>query len=472
MTGKGTFAVVFDVLDHDVETLVRALTRSRHLLLVADARSPRVEELQRDVDADLIVASHRLIDSGAGLRHSDFDLASQVAAAHSRVPLEAIVYATDALIDLGWYEVALANVPRGRLLKGALASSNELLDDLHSFADWGPTVMALWGDAAISDFAIKSRPSVGLPNWLDVPQVTPTISEWRTELSTVLDGRGLAIGDLLTETKQAVAHTEGMTFALVSDRQQESNLSRALPDGVTGRVLLGTPSDSWIAELVGRGGLVAVDSLTQSLADFEPARREPTPSTSAIVNDMDVLGELLDRMIYRGGPDSLIVAAQNEMLAKAIEGTRTLFADLGFMAAHRVPMGDLDPGHLRDDVVSIGPRARRAARAAAEASPDFRTFVFRLTEPGLISSAVVGLVPNMDGPHPASLRTTRSPLDLGLRLAPPLLPMPNTPAEQHPPALEVFDPKSWVGRLSWGTRSRLALPWRWGLLPRAMKGRW
>jgi hypothetical protein len=31
---------------------------------------------------------------------------------------------------------------------------------------------------------------------------------------------------------------------------------------------------------------------------------------------------------------------------------------------------------------------------------------------------------------------------------------------------------AWARRATWGDRLRLALPWRFGLLERAMKGRW
>lgn len=472
MAEAGRFAVVFDVLDQDVETLIRALARSRDVLLVSDVRSPRVEALQALTGADLIVASHRLIDSGHGLRHSDFDLAARMAASHARSPLDAIVYASDAILDLGWYEPALADLPRGRLLRGLLMSSEETLADTRTFVDLGPTSVALWGDAATSDFVVACRPEIGALGWVDVPSLTAPLSEWRSELATVLDGRGLTTAALLAEAEQASAHTDGLLFVVVSDVSQGEALQATLPGHLAERVLAGTPGDPWIARVIGEEGLVPVDAMADLFDDFQPVRRETPGSTVMVSGEMDELGETIDRLIAGGSTEVLVAAARSENLAHSMLGKRLLNADLGFMAAHRAPMGDLDPGKIRNDVVAIGPRARRAARLAVDSSPDFRTLVFRLTEPSLTTSAVVGLVPNMDGPHPGSLRTTRSPVDLGLRLTPSLLPLPNVPAEPHPPAPEVFDAKSWVGHLGWGTRSRLALPWRWNLLPRAMKGRW
>lgn len=472
MTEPGHFAVVFDVLDRDVETLVRGVARSRRVLLVSDARSPKVESLQREVGAGLLVASHRLIDSGHGLRHSDFDLAAQIAGVHARNPLEAIIYASDAIVDFAWFEAALLDVPRGRLLKGRLAYSDQILGDSHLFAESGPTVVALWGDAATSDFTMTCRPSVGLLSWVGVTQMTPTVSEWTADMATVLDGQGLAIGDLVTETIEISSQTDGVIFILVSDAGQGVALHASLSEAVAGRLLVGTPADSWLSGIIGEEGLASVDSIADRLVGFEPVRRETPDAEVAIVDDMDELGEILDRMNATDSTEVLVAAARSQSLADAMVDKRVLSADLGFMAAHRVPMGDLDPSRIRDDVVSIGPRARRVARLAADASPDFHTLVFRLSEPSLTTSAIIGLVPDMDGPHPGALRTTRSPLDLGLRLTPPLLPLPNVPAEPHPPPPEVFDPKSWVGRLGWSTRTRLALPWRWNLLPRAMRDRW
>lgn len=467
----GRLALVFDTLDSDVETVARAAAHAHDLVLVSDARSPRVERLQAELGASLLVAAHRMVDSGLGLRHSDVELAGHLARAHAKDPLEAIVYAGDSIVDLGWHEPVLRAVPKGRLLNGMLASSRKILGSTTDFVAFGPTVVALAGDAATAEFVVSCNPTAEVPRWLPLEQVTVREPGRVERQGKVVDVRGLDPGETVAKLIEAAESNAGLIAAIGSSAEQGVAIQALAPQSVAGRVIYCDSSDWWMSELM---DVAEIDREEPLFAGAIPGPRALPDMRIAAGDDMEGLGALLDELMTEGSDEAVVVTADDDM-ARDFAGTRSLLADLGFIASRRDPMGDLDPGRIRDDVILIGARARHAAQQAARMSTDLRALIHRLTEPSLVTSAVVGLVPGDESVETLHLRTTREPSDLGLRITPALLPVPNAPAQPHPPhplPPEVIDPKTWVSQLKWGTRSRLALPWRWGLLSRAMKGRW
>ena len=453
-------AFVFDRLGVTVERLVRAAATDGEVVLVSDGRSPRVEGLAEELDAELFVAEHRMVDVGDGWQTSDVILASRLAASHASRPLDAVVYATDALVDFAWHEPALGAVPKGRALVGILAKLGEIWEDSGRFADLGHRAVALAGDAATADFvfAIPSRLNGDLlPASVDVSALFEAKGDF-----LALDVRGLVGGEAAAAVAARADAAPGMVLAVGSDLHQGRALQRLLPPPLAGRVIFAREDDPWCRELI-----TASAETAELFAAIPDVRTAPSPVVFR-GDDLTELRDLLADLHVEQSPAAVAVAGDGVWESPF---GRTPLADLGFVAAPAGPLGDLDPSRIRDDVVVIGPRARPVALDAIGVCDDLRALVYRMTEPALISSAVVSLVPGDPGATPLGLRTRRSPYDLGSRLYPALLPIPNAPAEEAAAASD-FDPVEWVGSKTWATRWRLALPFRWGLLSRAMRGRW
>lgn len=466
------FAVVFDHMSGAVERLVRVLGDRADLVFVADARTRQVEAFASQLGAELLVAEHRMVDLGKGLTFSDVALASRLASQ----PLDAILYATDALVDFAWHEPALASVPKGRVATGLLGRLGAVVEDTAAFAALGHRALSLAGDAATADFVVTGS-TVLHQELLPTDFVIPTRATRGAGGSLhVLDVTALSAGETPITVADWAARREGTLVVVGTDLSQGTALQTVFPADLTGRVLFASSDDPWCRELVASADTVEVAGVSDSgeelsgLFESVPPTR---PMPERLATDTSDLRELADLLTTLQAEDSeaAVIVAGDEMTDSVFSGTRALHADLGFVAAPTDPMGDLDPGRIRDDVVLIGPRARPAVVEAIRRSDHLRTLIYRLCEPSLISSAVVGLVPGDPVPEPLALRTTRVPDDLGLRLWPPLAPMPNASAE---PVFEAapFDPVNWIGSKNWGTRWRLALPWRWGLLSKAMRGRW
>ncbi len=465
-------ALVFDQLGEAVERLIRALAGGADLTLVSDVRTPQVDALVEELGVELLVAEHRMVDLGEGLTHSDPVLASRLASQ----PLDAILYATDALVDFAWYEPTLASIPRGRVTTGLLARLGAILDDSASFARLGRRALALAGDAATSDFVVAGSSPLHqelISEKFRLPARKPRDGDGSLH---ILDVTALSKGEAPAAVANWATRREGILVAVGAESSQGVTLQAALPADLAGRVLFATVDGAWCRELLASADTVEVAGSSDtgreliSLLGATPYRRAEPERLTVGTTDLGQLIDVLTTLQSEGSPAAVIVAG-DEMAGALFSGTRALHADLGFVAAPTDPMGDLDPGRIRDDTVLIGPRARLAVIEAARHSDTLRTLVYRLTEPSLVSSAVVGLVPGESVSEPLALRTARIPHDLGLRVWPSLLPMPNVSAE---PIFDdaPFDAIAWLGSKTWKTRWRLALPWRWGLLSKAMRGRW
>lgn len=477
-------AIVFDALGDAAAALARTAAGSGRVVLVSDGRSPRVEALSKELHADLLVADHRMMDTGEGLVHSDIDLAARLARVHSETPLDAIIYATDALMDLSWYEPGLRSVSRGRALTGLLQRTSLVLNNPARFALLGHRAQALAGDAAISDFVVGFGYRSALSQMLIPEMLEVAIREPRPGVGSLhaLDVVALDEGETVHVVTEWGLSRPGSLLVVGSDDSQGRALQAQIPADLAGRVVYGG-SDQWwtqellkatdsieIAPLDGHAGTHVSSATSPFDADALPAVRSFPDSEAVSASYPSKLASTLRELLAEGS-QAAVIATEDDSLAESFKDSRSLLADLAFVAAPTDPMGDLDPYRIRDDVVLIGPRAHHVAGRAAMLAKDLRSLIWWLTEPSLVSSAVIALVPGPPSSRPLAIRTTRSPSDLGSRLSPALLPMPNVRAEPHPEP-PAFDPKLWIGQKRWSTRWRLALPWRWGLLPRAMRGRW
>jgi len=474
-------AVVFDVLGEDVRRLVRSAATSGEVVLVSDVRTPRVEQLERELNGILLVANHRMVDSGKGPRLSDIDLAARLTARHLETPLDSIVYATDALTDLSWHEPVLSHVPKGRALTGLLRRVPSPNDDSAGFPDSVVRAIALAGDATLSDFVVGVGSSPILhphlsPHLLASPGRTAKEGEGSFHTLDVMD---LDMDATIEVVSNWALGREGILLVVGTDLSFGGALQSLLPTELAERVIYGLESDPWVEELIGVADSIEVSQAPDRGAEVEylscpswdevPAVRHGPQVLLVTGDNPGKLMSVLERL-RASGSNEAVVAVRKEAYASLFVGTRAPLADLAFVAASSSPMGDLDPRSLRDDAVLIGVRARSAAIGAALQADSLRSLVFRLAEASLVSSAVIGLVPGESSDEPLTLRISRSPHDTGSRILPSLLAIRDASTAPPDSGAESIDSRAMVDRWKWGTRPRHMLRRSRRFLSRLMRG--
>ncbi len=508
----------------DVEWLIG---QPAEAVVFLDEDGPGAEAARR-VGLPVHLSPMRSVDLPTeGRVSADHAQAVIMAEEHRRRPFDYVLYASDQTTDYSWFVPELADLPRGVALgEGTVAHLRHLLDDPAWAGRWARAAWATAGFVAGADFAVGwgdlpeygFRPAPAPPVvTLDGPVSTSPPPEQAPQLLVVVatgeEPSGLV--ELLGAVEARVPiDAETTVVVIVPDRpvgggQTADLVGLGCPEHLRLATIVVPPGEDGVAAsfLASADLIVAARAVDASLG----AVRDRAATTPVVVLEAldhvdppplvspQVLGGLGERRLVPadGSPTETLGLLEQvddgEFLilhqqAAAAEATRLLVAprlpgvDLVVLGRPHPVTGaalldEVSPGLLAVRRSHLPALARRLERATSLWEVIVWCLGLSMVErsrltvlPGLRTREYRRL-PSPDVPGVAPWLPARG-----------LLPRPNL-VEIHaghgstgpvdPPApAPVPGIREWAKSHRWSDRVRLALPWRFGLLARAMKDRW
>lgn len=505
------------------------LTGDHAVFLAVDEDGPGVQRM-RDLGAQVHVSGKRsMADADGTPMTADQVAARWMAGRHRTGPLDCIVYDCEVPTDYAWFEASLDEVPRGVALGGGPCRDlRAVWDDPDLFDRYGRMIWAAAGLVATADFLLSDAAAEAygfrgtLPSRLRVTPAAlmeqPTIparpglvtvvatTEGPTDLASIV-GKVVETVPIGTETTIAVVHRD---LPVAGTRTRDLVL-RSVASGLRTAVIA-VPvdaDDATAAEFVDTADVLVLARPTDAVipAVVEAMRRRPwemiggkpsTFDTPVFPQGLPTVSNRMNGLLLNAeGPPSGLAdalesledvdadvavvhdAAGAKTAARLVTVRSVEHADVVVIGGRSPIFGHIDPKLVSPHVVAFGRpiwgSVARLARQVDSLADVIRsvTSLEHVEDVRLLAMPSVG-----DGlldvsPVP---ERGRSPVVAGTGI----LPRPRhvsivreqvmrPPVESGSDDLSV---KRWAEHHRWSDRVRLALPWRWGLLPRSMRGRW
>lgn len=461
----------------------------------ADARMETAEELQ----------ARRLLDL------------------HLDQPFDALVYASDRLTDWAWHQPRLGPIPRGIAIgPGPIRDTRLVTADAALFQALGRELWAATGPIATADFLISDvavaeygLAAEALPPVYALNEIPPApagagtsslaaivaLSESPAGLATIVT-RALDKLGTTDETVLAVIHPD-----IATPVESTRDVIRAgLPESIVRRIRFAEPSSDGIAEglLVQADGVVAArgcDLAVRGVAEVASkvgamvlsGRPEPMPRLAEAPDKavhpparlVPVDGPLTDLIplideLSGEAPGVILHSRQAATVATRVWRMPGSVARGLTMVCDSGPyLGDPDPARPAFNLLGFDmeswPSIRRLighvdtlhqlVEAAASLAHAGRVNLTALPVAGSGQARLGSRTP----PLPAWLT------DTGMLPAPNLAGLSEADFTRPESPVALSEPgsiKHWAETHGFRDRIRLALPWKWGLLNRAMKNRW
>ncbi|MBT8216535.1 MAG: hypothetical protein HKN74_14385 [Acidimicrobiia bacterium] len=463
--------------------------------LFADARLETAEELQ----------ARRLLDL------------------HLDRPFDALLYASDRATDWAWHQPRLGPIPRGIAVgPGAIRDARLVTADPALFHALGRELWATTGPIAGADFLVSDVGVAeygldpdGLPPVYSVNDLPSTpagpgagtlaaivaFSESPAGLATIVS-RALEQTETTDDTVLAVIHPDVATPV----ESTRDIIRSGVPADVLGRIRFAEPSSDGIAEglLVQADTIVAArgsDLAVRAVADIagKVGAVVLSGSASPIAPLVEIPGKVVHppaRLVPVDGPLADLVPLIDELageapgvilhsrqadrtaqrvwrMAGSVASGLTLVCDAGPY------LGDPDPARPAFNLLGFDMATWPSIRRLISHVDTLHQLVesaASLVHAGrvnLTALPVAGAGHGRLGPRTPPLPGWLT--DGGMLPAPNLAGLseaeftrPESPVAQSEPGTV----KHWAETHGFGDRVRLALPWKWGLLNRAMKNRW
>jgi hypothetical protein len=442
---------------------------------------------------------------------------------HVDEPFHAVIYDSSRPVDWAWHQPQLGDIPRGVALgAGAVRDLRLVTADPGLFATHGRRLWAATGSIASADFLVgEVTPST---HGLDDSRLPPIYRLGEVSVSAAADHPvDLAVVVALSEdpagfaalvprAAAAVPAGDDTVFAVVHPdipSQLESTrdmiLSGLTPD-LRSRVRLAEPSsdgvaDGWLAQadvvVAARASDMAVRAVADAAAKIGgvtllEAEPDPPPLTAEALQKRHHHPPRLVPM--EGSREDIIThvnAIQSEAPAvilyapEAADLAQRLWRVPGLSAAGLVLvcdagpyLGEADPTRPAFNVLGLRTTAWPSVRRLMTHAPTLHQLIGAAAALTHAGRTDLLCLPARDVSH-GSLTARHSPLpawvtDDGMLPRPDLAGL----AEADPaaaavrPARDGESVRRWAETHGIGDRLRLALPWKWGLLNRAMKNRW
>jgi hypothetical protein len=517
--------------DHDVELFV-------------DQATAGSERLRR-AGVPVAVSIKRAVEETGGRRVSADALQARAARrSHDRAPFDAIVYGSDATVDLAWFEPGLRGVPRGVALGSGLAHDLRVVwEDRRLFSRLSRRFWSWTGLVASADFLLSDVPPEAfglsddgrLPPRYTTGAAEPRRAEspsgpWVAVAATSLGAPGLE--DLVGRVVERLPPVDGTTYVILTRPSLSEGLAteKAIledcPDALRRRIVLAAAGDDGVAAdfLAAADGLVAVSAAELAvpgvaaaarsrgliLLDEPPRSAEPAGTFPAFV-PLRRNGGHVQVLAWESPASRLRLALEDlgrdvgaeDLLVLHAEGRAGPASRLFALADYRdvdvvvwgrpdAALGQPDPAFLYPHAMAVRGAAVPSVARAIEDCESIWDLVCWAVNHEWIDRLRLLVLP---APAESEFREIRE-VDratacwrprAGMLPAPRWIPaVTREPAPPHaepvrlplrrsfaaPSAVTRVALESWARRSRWHQRICLALPWRWGMLERAMRSRW
>ena len=439
---------------------------------------------------------------------------------HLEDPFDAIVYDSSLAADWAWHQPSLGPIPRGVALGAGPVRDVRLVTGSPTlFSAHGRDLWAITGSLASADFLLGDAPpgAYGLTpaplppryrlNRLPAPAPSPSspqvvalvaLSESPAGLASVVT-RAHAVHPIEETTVLAIIHPDVAT----GPETTRDILTSSLPAGLAERVRLAEPSSDGVAAgllahadlvIAARSSDLAVRAVADAVSRTGGIVIESTPDDAPFFGDATL--EKLDHhqpvLVPADRPLVDLVATIDAVTAPAVvlhsyeaaELARRVWRLPGSARAGLVLvcdtdpyLGSIDPARPAFTVLGFGMESWASIRRLLQQAENLHEVVewagnlTHATLTNLLAVPVAGSSHGRFGPgsdSPAWVTETG------------MLPAANFAALSTADPVEQVthqaptgsDIQQWAETHGFRDRIRLALPWKWGLLARAMRDRW
>ncbi len=503
----------------DAEWLTELASQGHGVEVYVDHDGPGAD-LCRSSGVSVFVSAKRVIEDERRIT-SDRSQCLSMARSHRQAPFSALFVAADVAVEPGWLVEELSDVPLGVAVGGPqFAAIPSALEDPLTSENQLRELWAIAGACDTADFWLGYAPpqAFGLETKSSMPLIAPGAAvefapgpvgpvSLCTVVASVPD-RGLlsSLGGLLGGQ---VAVGPSTTVVVVtpdvplSDGRAGDFVHCALPEELStativvhsdwdgaahaflersDHVFLTGPADlaiPAIRELVASGRVSRLTDfaipLTGELTEIPAASRRG--ETLLLADEGDPVA--LATMLEQSEADAVILhSSETSDLARRLLGWR--FA----ASVDAVVIGEPGPVHGTPSVSKLVPGliglrggARHIAARVLRDSPSLWDFQQRVLQTDNVSRLSVRVLPAEVGDRALSIATVSDGVGWFGRGPLPLIKMIPTAAKVEAkttrrPEPAVVDARTWARRHRWSDRVRMALPFKFGLLDRAMRGRW
>jgi hypothetical protein len=499
----------FDPQPIDVDRLVE-LASEHSVVAALDETSAHLSKLEA-TGVRVITSPKRPVFDGVALLSADAVVAAEIAAIHAQEPFDEIWCSSDGPGDPAWFESALSEVTRVVILPSTpTAGLRRVWSTPSSIERIGLSRWALSGALTAADviatdvdpgwFGLDTSAMPSLRE-IDGPPVISPVS--RSHGTVALVSLTSSTSELLDEIAATRSHPSfdddaalfvihadapvGATslgtavFTMLDADDQRSTAMIAVGDGADAAEFLmtatfvacATPADAAVP--VVREALASAEGwVIRETPPALPRTARPTPASAVHlipVDDTTAIGAVLRDM-----PDDRLAVLHTsegaELAASLASYPRSVDYDVvAISAAGGIYGGSTD--RIASTVVGIGPRIRASVAASAGAS-SLAEVIASLFDPSHVATTSLLVLPSIEVDAERTYWVTSSMPLVGGRtafLGGPTVLVPTSTPDPSDPAPSAA-PREWLEGLSWSERAMLLLPWRWGLLSRAMRDKW
>jgi len=439
---------------------------------------------------------------------------------HLEEPFDAIIYDSSLAADWAWHQPRLAPIPRGVALGAGPVRDVRLVTGSPAlFGTHGRDLWAITGSLASADFLLGDVPPeayglapAALPpryrlNRLPVPApstsspqmiVLVALSESPAGLASVVT-RAQAVHPIDDNSVLAIIHPDAAT----GPETTRDILTSSLPPGLAEQARLAEPSSDGVAAgllaqadlvIAARSSDLAVRAVADAVSRTGGVVIESAPDDAPWFGDAAL--EKLDHhqpvLVPADRPLADLVTAIDEVTAPAVvlhsyeaaELARRVWRLPGSARAGLILvcdtdpyLGSIDPARPAFTVLGFGMESWASIRRLLQQAENLHEVVEwagNLTHApltNLLAVPVAGSSHGRFGPGSASPAWVTEAGMLPAANFAALSPAGSAEAVGHQKPLG-SDIQRWAESHGFRDRVRLALPWKWGLLARAMRGRW
>lgn len=472
--------------------------------------------LVRDRFPVYVAAKQRVDLGGEIVGSSDRAQAATLVAHHLDDPFDALLYDSDRAIDWAVYEPALAGVRRGVCLgRGAPAYRAMIRTSPEVAQQFARSLWAEFSAIASADFLVAHAPAesfglIGYEGLVVTPDVPVATVERENAGGTIavvaMYGDVRTYAELVADVRSTIAIADDATVVVIVPEwsvgtdtvaglvqrsvKPEWALSTVVVTGPGSAaaefirradlVVAASPPDlgvSAVREAASHGRVVSLTGATETLAPLESIGELPIPEPLSVeivaFEEIDSLRSTVAHVdyVFVTGPGGTQLAEQASQLSLASR-------DLVVFGIPQPVTGHPDPGKLSPAVIgfssaqwpSVEPLVGKVRSVwelivwmARVSNASFTRLEVLPAPIGATShDLTIDIVPGLP-----AFTNGRPPLET-MDLSQSVRPVAAPPAKLAPKV----SVQSWAKEHSWADRARLVLPWRYGLLPKAMRDRW
>lgn len=474
-------------------------------------------DLLREAGIDVQVSPKRTVSMPDGtFRTADQIQAQELVHRHRHQPFDAVVYDSAHTTDWAWHEPELSAIPRGVAIGPGPVRDVRLVSAVPElFGSHGRSLWAMTGTLATADFLLSDVEvatygidGARLPaaSSLNPLPTTPAPEGPAGHIALVaLSESPAGLASIVERTLSSVATDDNTMLSVIHPdvaigmETTRDIVWSSIPPVWEGRVRLAEPSSDGVAD-----GLLAQADVVVAARPSDLAVRAVS---DAAAKAGSVVLEPAGPQVARFQPEAITKAETAPPVLIAVDGPLTELIDTISRASREAPAIVLHtdagswsarrlwrlPGSSRGGLMMVcEPGAYHGEPDPEQPAFDLLGFdaaswpsIRRLLETADTLHQVVGAAGSLAHAHRVNLlvlpavgaahgRLAAQPdapawvTDTG-SLPQPVLPVAGS--EPVPPATSEGI-KEWVESHGIRDRIRLALPWKWGLLNRAMRGRW